>query len=385
MNVVQLAPETVDRRALLAALRALRKGDFSTRMPLDLVGVDAEIAAAFNDIVDMNECIANELTRLGEEVGKQGRISQRMRVRAAVGSWARAVDSVNTLTPALTRPTAAAANVIESVANGTLSQRMPLEIDGVPLRGEFQRIGAVVNAMVDQLSGFASEVSRVAREVGTEGKLGGQAHVPGVAGTWKDLTENVNQLAANLTTQVRAIAEVATAVTKGDLTRSITVEVQGEVAVLKDTINEMIRNLKDTTQKNSEQDWLKTNLAKFSRMLQGQKDLLTVGRLILSELAPVVGAQQAEFYVLNATSDAPRLRLFASYASGGQNTHGREVHLGEGVVGQCAVEKQKILLTNVPTDYFHISSGLGDAAPRNILVLPVIFEGAVKGILELAS
>src|SRR6201998_4754002 len=332
MNVVQLAPETVDRRALLAALRALRKGDFSTRMPLDLVGVDAEIAAAFNDIVDMNECIANELTRLGEEVGKQGRISQRMRVRAAVGSWARAVDSVNTLIADLTRPTAAAANVIESVANGTLSQRMPLEIDGVPLRGEFQRIGAVVNAMVDQLSGFASEVSRVAREVGTEGKLGGQATGPGVAGNWKDLTENVNQLAANLTTQVRAIAEVATAVTKGDLTRSIKVDARGEVAALKDSINEMIRNLKDTTQKNSEQDWLKTNLAKFSRMLQGQKDLLTVGRLILSELVPVVSAQQAVFYVLDSVQEPLQLTLLASYADQGQSAVGKQVGLGEGLV-----------------------------------------------------
>ena len=225
----------------------------------------------------------------------------------------------------------------------------------------------------------------MAREVGVEGKLGGQAKVPGAAGTWKDLTENVNQLAANLTTQVRAIAEVATAVTKGDLTRSITVEALGEVAVLKDNINEMIRNLKDTTLKNSEQDWLKTNLAKFSRMLQGQKDLLTVGRLILSELAPVVAAQHAVFYVLDAAAEAAVSDTAGQLRPRRQAAVGRHVALGEGLVGQCALEKQKILLNNVPPDYVRISSGLGDAAPKNIIVLPVVFEGQVKGVLELAS
>ncbi|HEY0820334.1 MAG TPA: response regulator, partial [Rhizobacter sp.] len=196
---------------------------------------------------------------------------------------------------------------------------------------------------------------------------------------------NVNQLAANLTTQVRAIAEVATAVTQGDLTRSITVKAQGEVAALKDTMNEMIRNLKDTTQKNTEQDWLKTNLAKFSRMLQGQKDLLTVGQLILSELAPVVGAQQAEFYVLTGTSGATKLKLFGSYASGGQESHGKEVELGQGLVGQCAIEKRKILLTNVPSQAFRIATGLSEAAAMDVLVLPIVFEGEVRGVLELAS
>jgi HAMP domain-containing protein len=239
--------------------------------------------------------------------------------------------------------------------------------------------------MIDTLATFADQVTSVAREVGVEGKLGGQASVPGAAGTWKDLTDNVNQLAANLTTQVRAIAEVATAVTKGDLTRSIKVEALGEVAVLKDNINEMIRNLKDTTLKNSEQDWLKTNLAKFSRMLQGQKDLLTVGRLILSELAPVVSAQHAVFYILNSAKEPAQLSLLASYAYKGQSAVGSLLGLGEGLVGQCALEKQKILLSNIPPDYIRISSGLGDAAPQNIIVLPVIFEGQVKGVLELAS
>src|SRR5204862_6592140 len=200
-------------------------------------------------------------------------------------------------------------------------------------------------------------------------QLGGQAKVPGAAGTWKALTENVNQLAANLTTQVRAIAEVATAVTKGDLTRSITVGAQGEVAALKDTINEMIRNLRDTTQKNTEQDWLKTNLAKFSRMLQGQRDLNTVGRLILSELAPVVTAQHAEFYVLSGGEDVLHLTLLASYASGGETAHGRRIGMGEGLVGQCALEKRKILLNNPPPDYPRIAAGPGSGAPANLPVL----------------
>ncbi|MET0482866.1 MAG: response regulator, partial [Aestuariivirgaceae bacterium] len=204
-------------------------------------------------------------------------------------------------------------------------------------------------------------------------------------GTWKGLTENVNQLAENLTTQVRAIAEVATAVTKGDLTRSITVQAQGEVAALKDTINEMIRNLRDTTQKNTEQDWLKTNLAKFSRMLQGQKDLVAVSQMILSELAPVVGAHMAEFYVLDHSAEVPRLKLLASYASSGQAAHGKVLDLGMGLVGQCARDKQKILLADLSHNTLRISSGLIEAIPRAVLVLPVIFEGQVKGVIELGS
>src|SRR5271154_6121946 len=240
--------------------------------------------------------------------------------------------------------------------------------------------------MIDTLATFADQVTTVAREVGVEGKLGGQASVPGAAGTWKDLTDNVNQLAANLTTQVRAIAEVATAVTKGDLTRSIAVAAQGEVAALKDNINEMIRNLKDTTLKNAEQDWLKTNLAKFSRMLQGQKDLLTVGRLILSELAPVVDAQQGVFYIMDtAKQDDPCLRLLAGYAYEQRRTVDNLFRLGEGLVGQCALEKEKILLTEVPADYITITSGLGHARPVNIIVLPILFEGQVKAVMELAS
>ena len=272
------------------------------------------------------------------------------------------------------------AKVVTSVANGELKRKLSVEA-----KGEIAELADTINSMIDTLATFADQVTTVAREVGVEGQLGGQAKVPGASGTWKGLTENVNQLAENLTTQVRAIAEVATAVTKGDLTRSIAVGAQGEVAVLKDTINEMIRNLRDTTQKNTEQDWLKTNLAKFSRMLQGQRDLTNVGRMVLSELCPVVTAQQAEFYVLDNKDSPPRLTLLASFASNGQEQLGKQMGLGQGIVGQCALEKHKIILENLPEDYFRVSSGLGQASPRSLLMLPLIFEGEVKGVLELAS
>jgi signal transduction histidine kinase/HAMP domain-containing protein/DNA-binding response OmpR family regulator len=651
----------LDRKGLLSALRAFRKGDFSVRLPSDLLGIDGEIAQAFNDVAEMNEKVTDEFSRIRDEVGREGQINQRVRLPAATGSWADCVDSVNTLIGDLVRPTSEVARVIESVARGDLSQRMSLEIGGRALRGEFLRIGKVVNTMVDQLGGFASEVSRVAREVGTDGKLGGQAQVPGVAGTWKDLTDNVNamaanltgqvrniaevttavakgdlskkitvdvkgeilelkstintmvdqlngfasevsrvarevgtdgklggqaqvpgvagtwkdltdnvnlmaanltgqvrniaevttavakgdltkkitvdvkgeilelkstvntmvdqlngfasevsrvarevgtdgklggqarvlgvagtwkdltdnvnsmaenltdqvrgiaqvvnavakgdlkrkvvfeakgeiaaladtingmidtlatfgdqvtnvarevgiegklggqakvpgaaglwrdltdnvnQLAANLTNQVRTIADVATAVTKGDLTRSIMVEAMGEVAVLKDTINEMIRNLKDTTLKNNEQDWLKTNLAKFTRMLQGHRDLVTVSKLVLSELAPLVNAQQGVIYIRSMRAEEPRLELLAAYASKPNKSLAKTLRIGEGLVGQCAYEKKRILLEDVPNDYIRINSVLGSITPLNVIILPVLFEGEVKAVVELAS
>ncbi|HEY8461103.1 MAG TPA: response regulator, partial [Blastocatellia bacterium] len=273
------------------------------------------------------------------------------------------------------------ADVTTAVANGDLSKKITADV-----KGEILELKNTVNRMVDQLNSFASEVTRVAREVGAEGKLGGQANVPGASGTWRDLTDNVNQLAANLTTQVRAIAEVATAVTQGDLTRSISVEARGEVAFLKDNINEMIRNLKDTTQKNKEQDWLKTNLARFNSMLQGQRDMATVANMILSELAPLVDAQQGVFYVNQANEDGePVMKLLGSYAYAARKNLANEFRAGEGLIGQCMLEKRRILLTNAPPDYIVISSGLGEAPPLNIVVLPAIFEEEVKAVIELAS
>jgi signal transduction histidine kinase/DNA-binding response OmpR family regulator/HAMP domain-containing protein len=270
--------------------------------------------------------------------------------------------------------------VVTAVANGNLRRKLVLEA-----RGEIAALALTINEMIDTLATFADQTTTVAREVGTEGRLGGQAKVPGAAGIWKDLTENVNQLAANLTTQVRAIGTVATAVTKGDLTRSITVETQGEVLALKDNINEMIRNLRETTRKNVDQDWLKTNLAKFASMLQGQKDLNTVCQTILSELAPVVFAQYGVIYANIGDGGEPRLLLLASYAGKGRATAPKDFGPGEGLIGQCALEKKRILMTGVSPDYVSIRSGLGAAAPLSIVTLPVLFEGQVKAVVELAS
>jgi len=367
-------------RNIADVTKAVQAGDLSKKITVDVKGEILELKATINTMVDQLSSFAAEVTRVAREVGTEGRLGGQAQVRGVSGTWKDLTDNVNFMAGNLTSQVRGIAKVVTAVADGDLKQKLTVEA-----KGEIAALADTINSMTDTLAIFADQVTTVAREVGVEGKLGGQAKVPGAAGTWKGLTENVNNLAANLTTQVRAIAEVATAVTQGDLTRSITVEAQGEVAALKDTINEMIRNLKDTTQKNTEQDWLKTNLAKFSRMLQGQKDLVTVGQLILSELAPVVGAQQAEFYVLSTVDSAPKLKLFASYASGGQHSHGKEIELGQGLVGQCAIEKEKILLTNVPSSAFRVATGLSQTAALDVLVLPVIFEGEVRGVLELAS
>jgi CheY-like chemotaxis protein/signal transduction histidine kinase/HAMP domain-containing protein len=300
-------------------------------------------------------------------------------VKGVAGTWKDLTDSVNFMAGNLTNQVRGIAKVVTAVANGDLKQKLLVEA-----KGEIAALADTINGMTDTLAIFADQVTSVAREVGVEGKLGGQANVPGAAGTWRDLTDNVNQLAGNLTSQLRAIADVATAVTKGDLTRSIQVDAQGEVAFVKDNINEMIRNLKDTTLRNDEQDWLKTNLAKFTRMLQGQRDLLTVGRLILSELAPVVSAQQGVFYMMSGAEE-PELQLLASYAYRERKGVNTRFKLGEGLVGQAALEKERILLTRVPPDYVQISSGLGETAPMNIVVLPILFEGQVKAVMELSS
>ncbi|MDB6090093.1 MAG: putative histidine kinase, atypical hybrid [Gammaproteobacteria bacterium] len=367
-------------RNIAEVTTAVAAGDLSKKITVDVKGEIEELKDTINTMVDQLRSFAAEVTRVAREVGTEGSLGGQAQVEGVSGTWKDLTDNVNLMASNLTSQVRGIAKVVTAVANGDLD--LKLKVDA---KGEIAALAETINSMTETLATFADQVTSVAREVGVEGKLGGQAKVPGAAGTWKGLTENVNQLAANLTTQVRAIAEVAMAVTKGDLTRSITVQAEGEVAALKDTINEMIRNLKDTTQKNTEQDWRKTNLAKFSRMLQGQKDLVAVGRMILSELAPVVGAQQAEFYVLDSVRATPKLQLLASYASGGQGAHGKELSLGEGLVGQCAVDKQQILMQDVPADALRISSGLALCSPQNILVLPVVFEGQVKGVLELAS
>jgi HAMP domain-containing protein/signal transduction histidine kinase/DNA-binding response OmpR family regulator len=367
-------------RNIADVTKAVAAGDLSKKITVDVKGEILELKNTINTMVDQLRSFASEVTRVAREVGTEGKLGGQADVQGVAGTWKDLTDNVNFMAGNLTSQVRGIAKVVTAVAGGDLAQKLTVEA-----KGEIAALADTINSMTDTLATFADQVTTVAREVGVEGKLGGQAKVPGASGTWKGLTENVNQLAANLTTQVRAIAEVATAVTQGDLTRSITVEAQGEVAALKDTINEMIRNLKDTTQVNTEQDWLKTNLAKFSRMLQGQKDMVAVGTLILSELAPVVGAQQAEFYVLGASPETPRLRLMASYASDGHGAHGREVDVGEGLVGQCAFDKKKILVSSNLPEGLKIASGLFKAPPLNILVLPIIFEGNVKGVIELAS
>ncbi len=366
-------------RNIADVTKAVAAGDLSKKITVDVKGEILELKNTINTMVDQLRSFAAEVTRVAREVGTEGKLGGQADVKGVAGTWKDLTDSVNSMAGNLTSQVRGIAKVVTAVANGHLKLKLTVEA-----KGEIAALADTINSMIETLATFADQVTSVAREVGVEGKLGGQAKVPGAAGTWKDLTENVNQLAANLTTQVRAIADVAVAVTKGDLTRSITVETQGEVAALKDTINEMIQNLKDSTQKNTEQDWLKTNLAKFSRMLQGQRDLTTVGRMILSELAPVVAAKQAEFYVVGS-GNTTSLTLLANYASTGQSALGRQVEAGEGLVGQCVIERQKIVLENVPGEYIRISSGLADVSPRNILVLPVVFEGQVMGVLELAS
>ena len=381
-NVNSMAGNLTDQvRNIAEVTTAVANGDLSKKITVNVKGEIQQLKNTINAMVDQLNSFASEVTRVAREVGTEGELGGQAQVKGVAGVWKDLTDSVNRMAGNLTDQVRGIAKVVTAVANGDLKRKLFVEA-----KGEIASLADTINEMTDTLATFAEQVTTVAREVGVEGQLGGQAKVPGAAGTWKDLTENVNRLAANLTIQVRAIAEVATAVTKGDLTRSIALEAQGEMAALKDNINEMIRNLRETTQKNNEQDWLKTNLAKFTRMLQGQRDLMEVTKLILSELAPVVSAQHGVFYMTeHADSAPPVLKLSSTYAYRERRGLRTEFRLGEGLVGQCAYEKDRILITDVPSDYVKISSGLGEAPPLNIVVLPVLFEGQVKAVIELAS
>ena len=465
-------------KLLLDGMSALKRGDFSVRLPGEWTGLAGKVADTFNALAEQQLGLAGEIERVRREVGKEGKIQQRVNVRDLQGSWAGLVHSMNELIEELVRPTTEMSRVVGAVAQGDLSRTAELDAGGRPLEGEFLKAARTVNAMVGLLGSFASEVARVAREVGTEGKLGGQAHVPGAAGTWKELTDNVNfmasnltsqvrdiadvttavangdlskkvtadvhgevlelkdkvntmvdqlrfftsevtrvarevgvegrlggqaiapgaagtwkeltdnvnQLAANLTTQVRAIAEVASSVTRGDLTRNIRLDARGEVMDLKDTVNQMIANLRVTTQKDADQVWLKTNLARFALMLQGQSNLQAVSAAILTELSKVVGSQHGAFYIAEGREgQEPRLRMLSAFAYQPRPGLPREFGLGEGLVGQCARDKQRILITDPPADYVRISSGLGDQKPTNIVLLPILFEKRLMAVLELAS
>jgi HAMP domain-containing protein/CheY-like chemotaxis protein/signal transduction histidine kinase len=371
---------TAQVRNIAEVTTAVARGDLSRKITVDVKGEILELKNTINTMVDQLRAFAAEVTRVAREVGTEGKLGGQGEVPGVAGTWKDLTDSVNVMAANLTDQVRGIVKVVTAVADGNLRQKLTVEA-----KGEVAALAETINNMTDTLATFAEQVTNVAREVGVEGRLGGQANVPGAAGTWKDLTGNVNLLAANLTNQVRAIAEVATAVTKGDLTRSIQVEARGEVAELKDNINTMIDNLRGTTDRNQEQDWLKTNLAKFTRMLQGQRDLVTVGKLLLSELAPLVNAQQGSVYQMSPdiSDTAPALSLLAGYAIGDEQA--RRIEVGQGLVGQCALEKQRILLTKVPRGYARVTSSLGGARPKNIVVLPVLFEGETKAVIELSS
>jgi HAMP domain-containing protein/CheY-like chemotaxis protein len=370
---------TTQVRGIVKVVTAVANGDLSQNLQVQAKGEVAALAETINSMIDTLSKFAEQVTTVAREVGTEGILGGQARVPGVAGTWKDLTDSVNVMASNLTTQVRGIAKVVTAVANGDLKQQLIVEA-----KGEIAALAETINSMTDTLSIFADQVTTVAREVGTEGKLGGQAKVPNVAGTWKDLTDNVNFMANSLTVQVRAISDVATAVAQGDLTRSITVEAQGEVSALKDNVNQMIGNLKSTTEQNKEQDWLKTNLANFSRMMQGQKSLDAVSRLIMSELTPLVSAHHGVFFVAEGTNEMT-FRLLSSYGYRERKHVSSKFQLGEGLVGQCALERKSILLTNVPNDYIQINSGLGQAAPLNIMVLPVLFEGEIMAVIELAS
>ncbi len=372
---------TTQVRGIVKVVTAVANGDLNQKLRVEAKGEVAALAETINNMTDTLSTFAEQVTTVAREVGTEGILGGQARVPNVAGTWKDLTDNVNFMAGNLTTQVRGIAKVVTAVANGDLNQK--LQVDA---KGEVAALAETINSMTGTLSTFADQVTTVAREVGTEGKLGGQAKVPGVAGTWKDLTDNVNYMANSLTTQVRSISDVTTSVTEGDLTRSITVEVQGEMSDLRNKINQMISNLKETTQKNQEQDFLKTNLARFSRMMQGQKSLESVARLIMSEVTPLVSAHQGVFYINDAaTGREASLKLISSYAYQQRKNVANRFAQGEGLVGQSALEKKSILLTQVPGDYIHIASGLGEAPPLNIIVLPVLFEGEIMAVIELAS
>jgi signal transduction histidine kinase/HAMP domain-containing protein/AmiR/NasT family two-component response regulator len=366
-------------RGIVKVVTAVANGDLSQKFVLEAKGEVAALAETINNMTDTLRIFAAQVTEVARDVGIEGKLGGQANVPGASGVWKDLTDNVNVMASNLTKQVRGIVKVITAVADGDLGQKFVLEA-----KGEVAALAETINNMTDTLRTFGDQVTTVAREVGIEGKLGGQAKVPRAAGTWRDLTDNVNQLAGNLTSQVRAIAEVSTAVAKGDLTRSITVEAQGEVAALKDNINQMIGNLKDTTHKNQEQDWLKTNLARFSGMMQGQRSITSVAQLIVSELTPLVDAQHGAFYMMD-TDPEPMLHLIASYGFGGRKSLANAYRMRETLIGQCAFEKKRILLADVPKNFIYIATGMGEAPPRFVVVLPVLFEGETKAVIELAS
>jgi signal transduction histidine kinase/HAMP domain-containing protein len=359
---------------------AVARGDLSQKITVDVKGEMLQLKNTLNTMVDELSAFADEVTRVAREVGTEGMLGGQAAVPHVAGTWKDLTDNVNSMANNLTSQVRNIAQVTTAVANGDLSKK--IDVDA---RGEILELKTTINTMVDQLSSFAAEVTRVAREVGSEGRLGGQAEVEGVSGTWKRLTENVNELAGNLTRQVRAIAEVTSAVATGDLTRSISVEAQGEVAELKDNINAMVRSLRETTKAYQDQDWLQSNLARIASRLQGHRDLRVVAELIMDDLVPLVGAQHGTFFLAEGNGGETRLRLMAGYGLRADIEAPSQFRLGQSLIGQVARTRKPIVVTDLPADYVKISSGLGDAAPVNLMILPIVFEDQVLGVIEAGS
>ncbi len=374
---------TTQVRSIAQVATAVAKGDLSQKIDVEAKGEVAALAGVINTMVDTLSAFAEQVTRVAREVSTEGILGGQARVPNVAGTWKDLTDNVNFMADNLTSQVRSIAQVTTAVARGDLTRK--IDVDA---RGEILELKTTINTMVDQLSSFAAEVTRVAREVGSEGRLGGQAEVEGVSGTWKRLTENVNELAGNLTRQVRAIAKVTSAVAEGDLTRSITVEASGEVAELKDNINSMVESLRETTRANQDSDWLKTNLAGISGLMQGRRDLTVVAELIMDELVPLVSAQYGAFYLTEDSGETPALRLIGSYGApeiDGGGGRPQRFRFGQSLVGQAARSRRTITVDDVPADYVTISSGLGQASPANLLVLPIVFEDQVLGVIELAS
>src|SRR5215467_3450382 len=370
---------TAQVRSIAQVATAVARGDLSQKITVEAKGEVAALAETINVMVDTLSAFADEVTRVAREVGTEGMLGGQAAVRNVAGTWKDLTENVNSMAGNLTSQVRNIAQVTTAVAQGDLSKK--IDVDA---RGEILELKTTINTMVDQLSSFAAEVTRVAKEVGSEGQLGGQAEVEGVSGTWKRLTQNVNELAGNLTQQVRAIAEVTSAVTTGDLTRSISVAARGEVADLKDNINAMVRSLRETTIANQEQDWLQTNLARIAGLMQGQRDLAVVAELIMNELIPLVGGQQGAFFLAESSDGQPRLRLIAGYGLNGAGTSGQTL-LGESLVAQVAKTRKPIVLDQVPAGYVRISSAIGESRPVNVMIVPIVFEDQVLGVIEAGS
>ncbi|MBB6345716.1 HAMP domain-containing protein/CheY-like chemotaxis protein/nitrogen-specific signal transduction histidine kinase [Nonomuraea muscovyensis] len=367
-------------RSIAQVATAVAKGDLSQKINVEAKGEVAALAQTINTMVDTLSAFADEVTRVAREVGTEGQLGGQARVPNVAGTWKDLTDNVNSMADNLTNQVRSIAQVTTAVARGDLTRK--IDVDA---RGEILELKTTINTMVDQLSSFAAEVTRVAREVGSEGRLGGQAEVEGVSGTWKRLTENVNELAGNLTRQVRAIAEVTSAVTSGDLTRSITVDAEGELADLKDNINSMVGSLRETTRANQEQDWLKSNLARISSLMQGHRDLSAVAELVMNELAPLVSAQYGAFFLAEEAPGGVELELISAYGYSDDAERVTRFRLGQSLVGQAARARRTIAMNDVPADYVRISSALGHTTPTSVIVLPIVVEEQVLGVIELGS